>query len=158
MKDDPKLLSCRSLADVIIAEVKTGQCNLNGPWTKRPKRNMDRVLSAIGCVPKNAFSSACGQLYDCGRWSDNAVTIRLFALGESRNNALPIPSKQQITWTEIVRFCINRFNEYEREKSSVGQWTEDGKRLRQLALADNAEEGIRHLFSLCVPARGTEIA
>src|SRR3989442_9723351 len=37
----------------IIGEVKTRTCNLNGPWTNPDRKNMERVLTAIGIFPSS---------------------------------------------------------------------------------------------------------
>ena len=76
------------------------------------------------------------------------VTVRLFAIGESRVDALPIPDRQQLTLDEVVDFCVKRFKGYQREKSSVGQWPEDGKRLQADSVGSSPHAGIRRSFSL----------
>ena len=148
MRDDPKVASCTTFANVIIAEAKTASCGLNGPWTDPTARNMHRVLKAIGCVPDSALERACEALHAGGCWSDAAVTIRLLALGERRTSSLPIPPVQQITWSEVISFCVERFKAYEWEKSSVGQWTADGRKLREDALGKTPEASIRNSFGL----------
>jgi hypothetical protein len=148
MEDDPKVVSCRTLVNVIIAEVKTGPCALNGPWTNPDAGNMRRLLRSVGCVPEVATGHACDSLYNSGVWSDPNVTIRLFALGESENADLVISTEQQLTWTHVIGFCVKRLLAYEREKSSVGQWAADGRRLRALALGSKPEERIRMAFGL----------
>jgi hypothetical protein len=148
MVDDRKVASCCTYANVIIAEVKTDECQLNGPWTDRESENMRRALRALGCVPDSALDLACDLLYDKGAWSDSLVTIRLFGFGETRANGLCIPLCQQITWDDVITFCINRFKHYRNQKSSVGQWTEDGRQLKSAVLSRTAQPSIRQLFGL----------
>jgi hypothetical protein len=152
MEDDPRVASCRTLANVIIAEVKTGPCALNGPWTRPETGNMWRALRAIGCVPEDAIDLACDLLLRKGYWSDATVTIRLFGLGESMNPDLPIPATQQLTWGEVIAFCIQRFKAYELQKAAVPQWTCDGIRLKQCALnrrnQKEPDSAIRAYFNL----------
>lgn len=148
MRDDPKIISCSTFANVVIAETKAGPCGLNGPWTNPKLGNMKRVLKAMGCVPESAIDLACRALRSRGIWSDSAVTIRLFALGESRDDNLPISPEQQLTWHDVIKFCVKRFTDYEREKSSVGQWTDDGLQLRADALTSDPEAKIRSSFGL----------
>lgn len=51
MIDDKYLSLTRRLDDVAIVEVKRNQpCSLNGPWTDPDRRNVHRVLAAIGCI------------------------------------------------------------------------------------------------------------
>lgn len=147
MTDDSKVVSCRTYANMIIAEVKTGACALNGPWTDPTSGNLKRVLKGVGCVAHDAVDQACKALYDQGRYSDSTVTIRLFAIGESRAE-LPIHVNQQITWDDVIAFCVERFRRYAREKSSVGQWPEDGLQLKKLATGPGAQAGIRSSFGL----------
>jgi len=146
MRDDPRIADCDTLGNIIIAEIKTGPCSLNGPWTDPAQENMPRVLRAIGCIDNDSIERAAKGLYSCGAWKDEAVTIRLFAVGESQAR-LVIPVSQQLTWTTIIEFCIERFEMYKPQKSSVGQWRNDGLRLKERALRKNAIE-IRKLFRL----------
>lgn len=144
MRDDPIISACAALANVVIAEVKRGLCDLNGPWTKPEKENMRRVLKALGCVPESNIEMASDALRGGDVWFDACVQIRVVAIGERRNPALRV---QQLTWDDIVDFCIERFDEYQREKSSHDQWSSDGKRLRMLALGHD-RTAIRHTFGL----------
>lgn len=148
MEDDRRVLSCGTFANVIIAEVKTSECRLNGPWTDPERRNMQRVAKSIGCVTDAAIAEACQSLYQTGKWSDASATIRLFAIGERKAPSLIIGAEQQLTWSEIIEFCRQRFKNYEREKSSVGQWSEDGRVLRNACLGQNSEAEVRMRFSL----------
>lgn len=151
MTDDNKVARCSTFANIIIAEVKTGKCSMNGPWTDPSVMNMRRALKAIGCVPDHLMDQATEDLYNKGVWSEGVSTIRIFALGESKDSSLVIPKDQQITWDQVISFCVDRFKEYRIQKSSVGQWTADGRKLRTAALGRNAESEIRGLFNLNMP-------
>jgi hypothetical protein len=148
MQDDPRVADCSSFLNIIIAEIKTGRCALNGPWTDRVRMNMERVLRAIGCVDEQGLQQTASCLYENGLWRNGAVSVRLFAVGEEKSQ-LMIPETQQLTWSEIIHFLIERFRAYRRQKSSVGQWTADGRKLRRLAL-NMDEAAIRRLFGLSV--------
>jgi len=148
MEDDLRVASCNTFANVIIAEVKTSECRLNGPWTNPELLNMQRVAKSMGCVPDAALTEACQSLYRTGKWLDANTTIRLFAIGETRNPALIVGEEQQLTWSEIIQFCKQRFKSYEREKSSVGQWSEDGRTLRSACLDRESEPEVRKHFGL----------
>lgn len=156
MVDHPQVVSCATLINVIMVEVKTGRCSLNGPWTNPSEENMHRVLSAIGCLPQSEISRVSGELHIKGCWSDAPVTVRLFALGETTDHRLPISISQQLTWTEVISFCIQRFQDYRHEKLSVGQWTEDGRKLKDLARRRNAQANIRQIFGLRPLAQTTQ--
>ena len=152
MEDDPRVAECSTSVNIVIAEIKRGLCSLNGPWTDRESENMKRALKAIGCVHDESLSTACDQLYDRGYWSDGLVTIRLFAVGNKRAPGLCMPDEQQLTWSEMIQFCVKRFKHYRRQKSSVGQWTEDGRRLRDDSLSKFPSEAIRLSFELPMKA------
>lgn len=146
MADDTRVSECSATLNVVIAEVKTTDCALNGAWTNPAKENMYRVLRAIGCVEMSNIEVAANSLYESGAWSNDHTSLRLFAVGERRAELI-VPETQQITWSEIIDFCVERFHQYRNEKSSVGQWTEDGRELRELALAKDTAN-IRRLFQL----------
>ena len=154
MEDDPRISRCEFFVNIVIAEVKKSECKLNGPWTRPDARNMHRVLKAIGCVSEGLVNMACENLYQRGLWSDDALRIRLFAIGNCRNPSLTLhsgenfPAQQQITWSEIINFLIQRFNAYRRQKSSVPQWTQDGQKLKRLCLGRDPETSIRDAFGL----------
>lgn len=146
MRDDPGIADRDPIVNIIIAEVKTGPCTLNGPWTDPAQGNMMRVLRAIGCIDNDSVERAAEGLHRGGAWENEAISIRLFAVGESQTQ-LVIPVSQQLTWSTIIEFCIERFEIYKTQKSSVGQWSDDGRKLKELALRKNAAE-IRKLFRL----------
>ncbi len=147
MQDDERVVRCDTLVNVILAEVKRGDCALNGPWTRRGEGNMQRVLRAVGCTKPDEVESAACQLYRVGRWSNDSTTVRLFALGERTDATLIVGPEQQLEWDSVIHFCISRFQDYRAQKSSVGQWTVDGKLLREFALSGD-ENRIRSLFGL----------
>lgn len=151
MEDDPQVAHCETFANVVIAEIKTGRCDLNGPWTDPMAENMERVLRAVGCVEPVSIPRAADQLYEMGRWRDNFTTVRLLALGEWRNNSLPIALEQQVTWNSVIDFCIDRFDRYRTQKSATGQWGREGIQLRRLALSRDAPLAIRDHFGLRLP-------
>lgn len=159
MEDDPRISRCDTFANIIIAEVKASECKLNGPWTRSEDRNMHRVLKAIGCVPEELVDVACNNLYQRGIWSSGSGTIRIFALGSRKNKSLELhegekfPLDQQITWMEIIKFLVQRFKKYRRQKSCVSQWMDDGKELQELCLGPDPERAVWQAFGL--PANNT---
>lgn len=50
MIDSERFRRHRDKAYVALAEIKTGVCRLNGPWTAPERENMQRVLSALGML------------------------------------------------------------------------------------------------------------
>lgn len=146
MQDDRRVAECVAFTNIIIAEIKKGLCALNGPWTDPARMNMERVLRAIGCVDEQSLQQVAHCLYENGLWQDGTISVRLFAVGEEKSQ-LVIPETQQLTWSEIITFLIERLREYRRQKSSVGQWTKDGIKLKRLALSRD-EAAIRQQFGL----------
>lgn len=147
MVDDLLITECTTFANIIIAETTRRQCKLNGPWTSPERGNMVRVLRAIGCLENHDILEAATALYETGNWSNDIVTLRLFALGEWKDENLPIGLDQQIVWSSVIRFCVRRFTEYRDQKAYHPQWSHDGADLRSLSLERN-ESGIRELFGL----------
>lgn len=147
MRDDPRICDCNTLANLVIAEVKTGRCALNGPWTKPECDNMQRVLRAIGCVPAKDINLAANDLYESSIWLSRDVTIRLVAMGEYRNTDASMIGVPQFTWDEVIDFCIGRFREYGPQKRQVSQWMPDGLLLRELCDRQD-RRAIRRLFGL----------
>lgn len=147
MVDDPRVIACQTFANIIIAEIKTGRCSLNGPWTNRSAENIERVLRAIGCAREDEVFPAALSLYEEGRWSNGTATVRLFAVGERTNDDLAIGREQQLEWASVIEFCVSRFRDYRRQKASNTQWAPDGIRLRELALGNDVGS-IRRYFGL----------
>lgn len=157
MRDDPKVSECPNLCNVIIAEVKRGQCALNGPWTNCGDENMHRILRAIGCFRREVFHRAADALYEKGRYQDNYVTCRLFAFGD-RPGELSIPGVPQVLFNDILQFIYLRFRKYSRQKSAISNWPKDGQKLKELAddchdLSRFRQE-VRRVFYLSLEEQG----
>ena len=121
MEDDPTVSDCPTLCNVIVAEVKRGACELNGPWTDPQEENMHRVLRAIGRFDDDVTAVAA-----------EVVTCRLFACG-NREGPLTIPAVPQILFGDMIVFIHARLRKSLKQKSSVGNWALDGRCLRALA-------------------------
>jgi hypothetical protein len=131
MKDDSLIAESHAYCNVVIAEVKSGACALNGPWTDKEEENIQRVLSAIGCVPNGELHDAASGLYESGLYESELATIRLLAFGDRRG--LLKPSVRQIIFDEMLDFIYSRFQEFRNQKSSVGNWSRDGQKLARIA-------------------------
>ncbi len=147
MDDDPRIASCQSFANLVIAEIKTNRCELNGPWTDPKRGNMQRVLRAIGCVPAYAIESAANELYEKRPWINENISIRLIAMGNDRNTSSEYAQVEQITWEEVIEFCMGRFRQYGDQKKQVSQWAPDGLLFRELA-QNQHRKAIRRLFGI----------
>lgn len=127
MEDHP-IFDSSGKVDIIICEVKSSLCDLNGPWTDPEKKNMDRVLSAIGAFPKEKVREVADALYSQKIYEGMVHRVRLFAVGERTNTSLS-DSVAQLTWEEMLTFIYERFRKYSDEKAQHSQWDRTGYRL-----------------------------
>jgi len=143
MVDDPIVLSIsndiRPL--ILIAEVKKGPCKLNNTWENREKKNMERILKAIGCTPKENNQIVADALYDVGIYRGD-YTISLICFGNREDIELKSrrPAITQILWDDVLGFIYDRFKKYTIRKSSHGQWDDTGHRLWDLCRIYNDRE------------------
>jgi hypothetical protein len=138
MADDAQNLRLSGdLIDMVIAEVKTNRpCTLNGPWTQHDRRNVHRVLAAIGCLPPNLIEKTASDIYRTGSHRTNTpLRIRLVAVGRVRSDELAAryPEVTQLIWAEMLTFVWNRFDRYRQQKTQVDQWAPDGRTIKDLA-------------------------
>lgn len=120
---------------IFIAEVKSGSCQLNGPWTKPDRENMQRALKAIGALPETEVEEAADALYTTRKYDSASYAVRLFGVGESVGDFTERhPNAIALTWEQIITFIFDRFRQYHRQKSDHGQWDVTGKRLFRCAI------------------------
>lgn len=115
--------------DLILAEAKQGRCQLNGPWTDSDKRNMHRVLHAVGAFPLEDADRVADALYREKQYEDDQYRVRLFAIGRQKNTDSSYENVAQLTWQEVLEFIFDRFNEYRGYKNQHRQWDRSGQRL-----------------------------
>ena len=86
MEDDVDRLRLSSeRIDIVITEIKTGRCALNGPWTNEEQQNIHRVLAAIGGFPTHVIESAASALYADAIYDDpDYPRVRLVLRGRIR--------------------------------------------------------------------------
>ena len=144
MADDERGLALSSdLIDVAIVEVKTNDpCTLNGPWTAPERQNVNRVVAAIGCVPRGLIDVVATAIYQHGVFEQGALRIRLIAVGRvgSPDLAERFPQVVQVTWRHVFDFMWERFHKYRRQKTQVQQWDAQGQLLKRLADANREKE------------------
>jgi hypothetical protein len=127
MRDHP-IFDSDGQIDVIIAEVKTGRCDLNGPWTDPDKQNMHRVLYALGAFPEDQVSIVADSLYERQFYANDQFRVRLFAVGQTMNPGLSA-QVVQLTWEQILTFIYERLKRYWRIKAQHRQWDRHGELL-----------------------------
>lgn len=133
---DDRLLTLRAKADqvlFILVEVKAGLCDVNGPWSREEKGNMQRAVSRLGFVASEAeLDCVANAMYRSLRWEDHAHVLQYVSVGARENTRLSnlYPDLVQITWEEIGRFLYYRFKEFP-QKLNIGpihrQWPKFGR-------------------------------
>lgn len=134
--DNERLALSDRLIDIVIAEVKTNQpCTLNGPWTRQERRNIHRVLAAIGSVPSDSIEPVATDIYRFGIHKSETLRIRLAAVGRDRSEEIAekYPSVSQVLWAEMLSFIWDRFRRYRQQKKQVDQWDAEGRMIKSLA-------------------------
>lgn len=143
MRDSDRFSHHRDKAYVALAEIKTGDCRLNGPWTAPERENMQRVLSALGMLAPHEIDFAAKKIYDTGHFENQLYYITMVCFGAKPSNAVTeqYPRVPQILWPEVKDFIWKRFRSYRNEKSGHVQWDEVGKGLWDLATMRDLETG-----------------
>lgn len=75
-------------AYVALAEIKTGVCRLNGPWTAPERENMQRVLSALGMLAPHEIDFAVQEIYDKGHFESQLYYVSMVCFGEETGNEI----------------------------------------------------------------------
>lgn len=137
MVDDAQALALtRDRTDVVIAEIKEGRCALNGPWTDPDRRNMQRVLAALGCLPHARIPDAAAALYQHGYFEDDAtLRVRLVAVGARTDEDIRTryPRVSQVTLPDALGFIYRRLQRYRHQKTDTQHWNRTGRLLKQKA-------------------------
>ena len=59
----------------VIAEVKTGRCRLNGPWSNAEKENVTNVLRSFGQMSSASLDTISKALYESGRFRTDDLDV-----------------------------------------------------------------------------------
>lgn len=148
MEDKEIFSAIKNKPYIVIAEVKTGTCKLNGPWIKQKRKNMHRVLSAVGVFPKEFLEEIAARIYEEGVFENEFAYLTLFCIGSQINRNLNrrYSKVPQVTWTDILEFIYNRFNKYRIQKAAHPQWDRTGHKLWKCALGSkNKEDFIKNI-------------
>lgn len=128
MLDDVRFTRVREKSFIAIAEVKRGRCALNESWINPERKNMLRVLRAVGAFPRNEADLVAQSLCQKGFYRSQLYHVSLMCFGCESNPELAGRYRQvpQFLWPEVLAFIYRRFQEYKRQKASHEQWDEDG--------------------------------
>jgi hypothetical protein len=131
MIDDEPFTRITDKPFIIMAEVKTSKCKLNGPWTEPQKENLQRVLRAIGAFPKGEIDTIAKAIYSSGVFLSDEYHLTLACFGRTRNSQISkkFPDVPQILWDKVMGFIYSRFRTYPDQKASHGQWDKSGRDL-----------------------------
>lgn len=145
MIDDSRLLIDEKSALIVLTEVKSGRCSLNGPWVQPEKRNMEKVLRAIGSFKINRNKFVAKSLYENGIYLSKSYNVTMVCMGNERNFDIETkyPRVPQIIFKDALSFIYERLTTYSREKVQHSQWDSNGK-----YLWDRASQAI-NLESFC---------
>jgi len=130
---------------LVIAEVKRGLCQLNGPWTDSAKENIHAVLRDLGPFPQERVEEAARALYRQGIFDCDELYCSLFCVGEAANPVVRsrYPAVPQGTWEEVLRFVFERFQTYHNRKADHNSWDKVGKELWNLWRGTTQEQFVQ---------------
>lgn len=134
---------------IVIVEVKKDRCGLNGPWTKKEKENMQRVLRALGVFKLDIIDNVAKSLYENGYFENEVYYVSLFCVGKRENPEYlkQFPKVPQLTWEKVAHFIYNRFSKYREQKYSHSQWDNVGKKIWDLfEQSKNEEEYLKKIL------------
>lgn len=138
MKQNDKLELQGEKIDFIIAEVKGGRCDLNGPWTKPNTENWDYVVKWLGIVPETEVSNVARELYLHKRCERENWVIRLLCFGSETGdlpaNVVPLIFKQ------VIEFMSDRFKQFRGKKRDIEQWPPFIKELFDMIITKRPNE------------------
>lgn len=142
MPDYKEFTKITSRPYIAIAEVKRGLCNLNGPWTSRERRNIQRVLHAIGILPLEDVDFVAERVYEKGWYKNSELYLTLICVGETLNQDINnrYPLVPQILWSDIKSFIFQRFRDYQHVKTWHQHWDENGHNLWNLFESSRDEQ------------------
>lgn len=118
----------------VLVEVKSGDCSMNGPWSERPRKNIQRVVRRLGFAEANKIDEISEALYSNARWSDEKYVLQYVCVGKNVNAELSRSYENllQITYEEISNFLSLRFKMYPEKMPITGviheQWPDFGKK------------------------------
>jgi len=93
----------RDKAYVALAEIKTGVCRLNGPWTAPERENMQRVLSALGMLSPHEIDFAAQEVYDKGYFENQLYYVSMVCFGSEPRDEIT----ERYPWSEIVKSSLS---------------------------------------------------
>lgn len=129
MQDHELFATQDKYLSVFLVEAKSKECELNGPWRKPKRRNLQRVLNAMGFFDEPIIEDAAKALYDSYHFDHDLLSIRFAMVGKSRSQRRNWGHIPQLTWDEILRWMHSRYITYRDQKADNKQWDDAGREL-----------------------------
>jgi len=136
MEDDPRLIKSdgRKITKplFVLVEVKAGRCGMNGPWTNRQEKNMQRVIRRMGFAEPEKADEIAEALYNNAKWEGKNYIVQYICIGRYENPEIQKYhiNLLQITFADIGKFLRKRHYDFP-EKTPDGfihdQWPEFGR-------------------------------
>jgi hypothetical protein len=152
--DDPWFERHPSKTCVVLAEVKTSVCAINGPWSDPERGNVHEVFRDLGWYGPDELQSAAQALYQHGVYEGTTLYCSMFCVGNAKSEtvAKQYPEVPQRTWREISAWMYRRFDRHHNRKADHNQWDEVGQAIwshfRNTNSAEDFEAALRGRFSL----------
>jgi hypothetical protein len=133
MEDDAELTKLApSKTLFILVEVNTSQCRMNGPWTNRHAKNMQRVIRRLGFADERKIEDIAIAMYDKARWEDGDFVLQYICVGGRKDPELSQKFQDlvQVDWKDIAHFLLRRFQEFPEklpDKYVHDQWPDLGR-------------------------------
>jgi len=83
---------------------------------------MQRTLYAVGAFEPHRDPEVAEALYQKGCYQDDTYRVRLFAVGDRKDNAIP-PNAVQLVWDEILAFIFDRLPDITLKRRTMGNGT-----------------------------------
>lgn len=129
MPDDTTFQQLGTKPFFVIAEIKSGECKLNGPWTNRDRQNLQYLLRSMGACKPNTVDLVAQNLYADYVHEDEDQRIELFAIGSRLNTdyVTARPAPRQVLFQDILTSIFQRFHQFRMQKRDHKQWDSEGK-------------------------------
>jgi len=149
MQDHELFEKQKARISVFFVEVKAGECELNGPWTKPQRQDLKRVLNALGVVPQSRVEQVAADLYSELRAHHDEMALQFVAVGRTPSHRLRARGVPQLTWRDVLLWIYRRFNIYQEQKEDHRQWEEVGKKLfttacKRREFRENPDAYVKH--------------
>lgn len=127
-KDDKHFADLK-IPVLAIVEVTKGVCKINGPWSKKEKKNINYLLESLGLFDPKDLEKIAEALYKDCRYPGEFAHALMFAVGQSKSSDLSRekPGVIQITTSEMLGFIYRRFSDRRWRKEDHQSWDRVGQ-------------------------------